>query len=56
MHDGWAYGLAIVTIILLFIAAVLLAHDDSQHDNRHRVEEHERSRPLIQLPLDFGAL
>jgi len=56
MHSARSYGLAIVTIILLFVAAVLLAYDDRQHDNHHRVEERERNRPLFQLPLDFGAL
>jgi len=56
MHEGWGYGLALVVFVLLVIAAVLLAYDDNHHDNHHRVEERERSRPVLQLPLDFGVL
>ncbi len=56
MGDSWAYGLAVVTIILLLIAAVLLAYDDRQHDNRRRLEEREVERPTVRLPFNFGAL
>lgn len=56
MGDSRAYGLAIITIILLLVAAVLLAYDDRQHDNHRRVEEREVERPTIRLPFDFGAL
>ena len=56
MNQGWAIGLAVLVIILLFVAAVLLAHDDHQHDNHHRVEHKERNRAVIHIPLDFGAL
>ena len=54
MHDSWSYGVAIVTIILLFVAAVLIAHQDRQHDNKDRLKR--KSRPVLKLPLDFGAL
>lgn len=56
MGDSRAYGLAIITIILLLVTAVLLAYDDRQHDNHRRVEEREVERPTIRLPFDFGAL
>nr|QBK91886.1 MAG: hypothetical protein LCPAC304_02270 [Pithovirus LCPAC304] len=54
MHDAWSYGVAIITIILLFVAAVLIVHQDRQQDNRDRLKR--KNKPVLQLPLDFGAL
>jgi len=56
MHHYWDYGFAVVVIVLLLIAAALIAYEDSQEDNRKRVRFAPRETPVVQLPLDFGAL
>lgn len=56
MHNDWIYGLAIITIILLFIAAAILAYDDSKRDNSDRVKKQLEPKTHLKLPLDFGAL
>lgn len=58
MHHYWAYGLAVLLIILLVIAAVYVAREENQEDKRARRVRLARPRktPVVQLPLDFGAL
>jgi len=56
MHHYWAYGFAVIVIILLLIAAALIAYEDNKEDNRKKVHFEHRQTPVVQLPLDFGAL
>jgi hypothetical protein len=62
MHDAWSYGLAIVTFILLLVAAVYIAwYDQCAHYHKKRVRfdlpEESAGQNISQgLPLGFGAL
>lgn len=57
MHDAWSYGLAVITIILLIVAAVWIAYYDNNNPippKRVRFAE----EPEVQGPPygGFGAL
>jgi len=65
MHYYWAYGLALLLIVLLFIAAIYIAHEENQENQEDKKDRRLRNKsnllrprktPFVQLPLDFGAL
>lgn len=61
MHYYWAYGLALLLIVLLFIAAIYIAHEENQENQEDKKDRRvrlarPRKTPFVQLPLDFGAL